>query len=199
MTRADFLEKATKCVTTVSVEEWVNLYKKETGNEGRELEDKAYEDACKYFKYFKKKVTQKYNQHQRDKNKMKQDPWMGEIMDISLSYQDFHNKKGGPGAKKKDFDELSWDSQRKILKESDKGHSLNRLLAGAEYRARIQKKNELCGIIKELRIDNTKAVTYKLLKDKENCKPECKNYTPAEALSLILENSLSVNTYRNLR
>ena len=122
---------------------------------------------------------------------------MKEEIHITISFIDPPKRNKGKGAPKKNFIDLAHDSKRKVLKNITAGKCLNQLIGAVEYKARMTKKNDLSFIMKMLKKDNTVATKLRKLLTEKKVTPE--NYSPKEALSLILENSLSKKTYQALR
>ena len=181
-----------------SVEQWRDLFLIQTKNEGKELTDKSSDELTTCLATFKKGLAVKYKKLNRNVQKIKEDNWAKEMIILDLEFQDFIEKKGGPGAPKKGFDDCAPNTQRKRLKETTEEKSLNELILAVIYKARQEKKNDLVHIVSEIQKDSSLPARIKEFISPKK-KIEITNYTPDEAAALISEHSLSERVYKALR
>ena len=197
ITRLQILQKAGSNFSKLNAHEWGLLYLRETKNDHAPIDDLSAERLKVIFSSFQKRVLEKYRKNHRILTRLYADPWLKEEIQITISFIDPPNRNRGKGAPRKNFTDLAHDSQRRVLKNVTAGKCLNQLISAVEYKARMSKKNDLSFIMKMLKKDNTLATKLRKLLTEKKATPD--NYSPKEAVALILENSLSKKTYQALR
>ena len=95
MTRLELFKKAGQEFLKLSVQQWIKLFLDSTNTEGKLIDDDCDKRLNITFSSFKKRLGEKYRKYDRNLNRMENDAYFKEKIEIPLTFQQLSNVNKG--------------------------------------------------------------------------------------------------------